>query len=407
MRANGCRVLASLAIGMLPLVACGSENATSTSRPVSVPARGSTRCAADQEPALGAYDVASGSLLWMYCSADQTWRSLFDATADIAYVESTTADSTNIGNPLELIAVDAHTGTELWRVAHTWSQLQWPLGSFTGAGIIVLPVKAESGDTLVGLDAGTGEVRWQIAADDNPTGAVPVANTDHIVVVAGSFGAGVRGLDRTTGAQMWVTDLQVVDESGVMTFRGATAVDGDLVVVPTGATMVALDANTGDTRWEGPRLDHPVAAHGYVIGGVPGRGSPRPDSQSRVLNATTGDEVITLDGYQSYGELWAISPDVVFLSDIGDGSSPANNVAYELPTGTERWRQPPTFGEPQQVVDGNVIVRWRTSVAMLSGTDGSTLWTLASPAESTGGIGNVDVAGAIVFVTFDALPPGD
>ena len=394
-----------------------------------MPPRPLSGCPDGQEPALGAYNVAIGEPLWMYCSGEQTWRTLFAITDAVAYVEMQAPYSDAGGNDQQLVAVDAHTGVELWRYADTYSQLQWPLGPFTGAGIIVLPVKDGSSNTLVGLDAATGQVRWQIGADNDPSTVMttvpgqrcypqcvemppdvyaPAANTDTTVVVAGSMGAGVvRGLNRTTGEQLWTTDLHLADQSGVVTFRGATAVDGDLVIIPTAATMVALDATTGKQRWQAPRLDHPVAAHGYVIGGVPGNiTSPTQNSQSRVLDSATGTEVVALDGFQSYGEIWAIAAEAVYLDDIRD-NGPPDVVAYELPSGSERWRQPARLGDPQQAVGDNVIVRsrgtWRCSTVP---TDQCCGWSARPPtpqAESATPWRTLSV----VFITFDALPPAD
>ena len=319
----------------------------------------------------------------------------------------------------------------MWRFTHSWPQLGWALGRFTGGGIIVVPVQDQASDSLVGLDATTGAIRWQVAATNPfateqtlpgqnchvgcepiqlpPDVDAPVANTETTVIVAGQTGRTVvRGLDRLTGQQIWTSDEHFGDPSSIVVSRGSTAVDGDLVVVPTGTTIVAFDAPTGQQLWEAPRLDHPVAAYGYVIG-MDSAGSPSPATQATLLDAATGEPVLVLQGQQSYRELWAIGENVVYLLDANNRSQPAGLVAFELPGGDERWRLSgwDVVGEPQQTVGNNVIVRTRGGVAMLSGADGTSLWMLPSPADSTGGINNVGAGGDVVFVTFDALPPAD
>ena len=55
---------------------------------VAVPSPTSSNCEPPQQPALGAYGASDGSMRWMYCSTDETWRDLLGVTDDIVYVDS-------------------------------------------------------------------------------------------------------------------------------------------------------------------------------------------------------------------------------------------------------------------------------------------------------------------------------
>ena len=61
-----------------------------------------------------------------------------------------------------------------------------------------------------------------------------------------------RGIDRTTGAELWVGATPLTDMSGGFVARAPVAVLGDVLVVPTDATVTALNMGTGATLWESP-----------------------------------------------------------------------------------------------------------------------------------------------------------
>ncbi|MGZ6983468.1 MAG: outer membrane protein assembly factor BamB family protein [Ilumatobacteraceae bacterium] len=367
------------------LAACGGRSDSTATHPSNVV----RDCHRPQQPALGAYDAGTGDLVWMFCSPDDARRQVVGITSEVVYVDATPQT--------QLVAVDRRTGTERWRFAHDQPQLSWPLGPFAGGGVVVIQV----GGAIVGLDALTGAERWRVEATE-----ALIANTEAVAVVAHpTGGTGLRALNRSTGETTWSSEVPYDDESGVVAPRGATAVDGDLIVVPTGQTMTTIDTRTGHVVWEAPRLDHPAAAHGYVLGYVPDNG-PQRSFKSTLLRADTGAEVWTRAGMQSYGERWAIGDNRACLIDEVNGSL----VTYDLSTGNEVWRsaRDVRIGEPQQFVGDNVVVRSRATVTMLSGKDGSTLWSLDAPSDSVGGISqNVDADADLVFVSFDALPPSD
>ena len=268
-------------------------------------------CEPGTTPALASYALATSEVAWSFCSADEAWREVLGVTNDVVYLDAIPHDQ----GTQELMAIDAETGSELWKVAHSYP-LGWPLGPFTGGGVIVISSQDDDGEAIVAIDAGTGTELWRSAA----VTFGPIANTEDVVVLAGSLGlGGLRGLERSTGRQLWTSDVHFSDESGVVVSRGATAVTGDTVIVPTGQTLTAIDARTGAELWQAPRLDHPAAFGQYVVGYVPDEG-PVQSLKVTVLNAATGETLWTQQGTPSYGELWAVDDEAIFVLDGADGS---------------------------------------------------------------------------------------
>jgi outer membrane protein assembly factor BamB len=402
-------------------------------------------CEDDLVPALSALDPATGEFQWTYCSADLAWREVRGATDDIVYVDSTMSDSpaTAVASDqrFAVTAVDAASGEELWRVPIARQQLGWPLGPFAGSGVVVVAVDDDNGAAIVGLDAESGDTMWRVAEADlsdaeAPMGApdpvvAPIANTDEVAVLA--VPSGLVGLDRMNGTQLWSSEVFLLDESGVGVARGPAAVDGSTVMIPAASEVVtgvvtdggaivsgpdvppgetvtipmgpsrliAVDASTGATLWQGPRLDHPAAADGYVVGYVhDGRSSPGPNSEVVVVDAKTGEQLWSQPGSESYGDLWAIGDGAVYVNVISD-DSPPSVVAYELESGDERWRLSPEsmLSEPQQVVNDGVVLLWN-ELAMLSTKDGTTRWTIPASVSPETPMSSVGHNSASMFVSF-------
>jgi hypothetical protein len=173
------------------------------------------------------------------------------------------------------------------------------------------------------------------------------------------------------------------------------------------STLVAVDASTGATLWQGPRLDHPAAADGYVVGYVhSGMGSASgPNYQVVVVDTATGEQLWSKPGRESYGDLWAIGDGAVFVNDIGDDSLP-DVVGYELESGDERWRRPTGESlpsDPQQVVEDGVVVLWN-DLALLSTADGTTRWTIPASVSPETPMSSTGHNAASIFVSFNGQP---
>ena len=138
-----------------------------------------------------------------------------------------------------------------------------------------------------------------------------------------------------------------------------------------------------------------------------GMGSAGPNSAVVVVDATTGEQLWSQPGRESYGDLWAIGDGAVYVNVFGDDSPPVV-VAYELDSGDERWRRSPEsmLSDPQQVVDDGVVLLWN-ELAMLSTPDGTTRWTIPASVSPEAPMSSVGHNSASVFVSFTGLQSTD
>jgi outer membrane protein assembly factor BamB len=365
-------------------------------------------------PAVGALRLADGAVVWSVSSPQEASRSVLGAGEDVVLIkESGPFDASGSGSQ-QTIAYDAADGSERWRRAT--SAVWTPPGPIAGQGIVVLA--DQDAGALVGVDVATGEERWRAEHRRVESPDAPVANSSTVAVVWNeddSVGgpddtSRLRGIDRLTGDELWVSDFLLFDQSGNVIERSPAAVLDEVLAVPTGtvgeggvvgdATVTAIDMRTGATLWQAPPLDDPVAADGVVVGT---RGSNGPAPSVTALDAASGQERWTAPGRASYGDLLAIGDGVlvVFAPDNPEV------VAYELSSGTERWRVPLTLEIHPQRIDGtSLVLLWEGQLAVLSTTDGATLWSATEPFGSPL-MNSVGSNGATVFVAINSRPWGD
>src|SRR6478735_9220564 len=252
-------------------------------------------CTAGQSALVSAFDRASGAPGWSVCTTADVQPSLVGATDELVYAvlipqlrpqpESATPD---------LVALDAVTGTERWRVELPEFGTN-VAGPQAGTDVLVAVLGELGSAALVGLDAATGTERWRVPLTREP--ALLAASAD--VVVAhdpGAFGepsggsagrppATVLGDDprpgsgelaaypafaRTTGAPLWTTKLLAPDNMRLAGPSRGEAGDG-IAVVPLGPS--ALDLTDGQIVWTATLPPGPVPIDPslpYAIGPVRG-----------------------------------------------------------------------------------------------------------------------------------------
>jgi outer membrane protein assembly factor BamB len=121
-------------------------------------------------------------------------------------------------------------------------QIQWKFEA--GSGIFA-PVAASDGRIIFSTTTGTtyaleplhGQILWQFAGGG--TSGVAVAGD---VVVVGSDGGGVSGLDADTGEQLWLIPTGA-------TIRSAPTVSGNVAIVASGRTLYGLNITAGEQLW--------------------------------------------------------------------------------------------------------------------------------------------------------------
>jgi outer membrane protein assembly factor BamB len=152
-------------------------------------------------------------------------------------------------------AVDARTGTSLWTTAIAVDGNSVVADPVADQGSVFVTLRHWTNPTtggVVALDAVTGAIRWQ--RNFVPTGPGQGAGSYgrvglwHGLVIASADDGAVYGLDRNTGAIVWVSP-RPADEGGFNDQR-PVAVVGDVVAVGSDRTVLTgLDAATGQQRW--------------------------------------------------------------------------------------------------------------------------------------------------------------
>jgi len=391
------RLMVSLAAAAVLATGSGGalaldDTAASTPALSGTPVAG--ECPGAELPAVGALSITDGAVAWFACSPDETYRTVIGASETILLIDERGPAGQRT------VAFDAADGSERWHRATASAQI--PQGPIDGQGIVILATADQGEPALVGVDAVTGDEQWSVASTD-----VPIANSATVAVVGDATSPGAssrfRGIDRVTGDELWVSGTPLVDMSGVFVARSPSAVLGEVVVVPTGETVTAIDMRTGATLWQAPQLDHPAAADGVIVGTRGASGPPPPSFTVTALDATSGRLLWEAPGRPSYGDLLAVGDSMIAVLDPNGSGI----VAYELAAGDERWRATPTpFGEPQLISGTSLVLLWEGEISVLSTSDGATIWSATEPFQSPL-MNSVGSNGETVFVALNSLPWGD
>ncbi|WP_267643231.1 Ig-like domain-containing protein [Haloarchaeobius amylolyticus] len=189
-----------------------------------------------------AYDLATGNALWNTEYADSAGGG-FTASGNTVYA---TAQFGSDAREYAVYALNASDGSERWRFAIEGQIRMRPVvadGSvFVGGGSDVYDPK------FIRLDATDGHVEWIFDVNARPAGAA-VANGS-VFLAAGNT---VYGLDAGSGTMQWKHRLATGVEYGLSYTNVDTnppAVADDVVYVTNDrGSMVALDSVTGTALW--------------------------------------------------------------------------------------------------------------------------------------------------------------
>ena len=230
---------------------------------------------------------------------------------------------------------------------------------FDGGAEAAVPVEAADGWTavtfhrsLVALDAGTGQERWRVPIDGGFATSPAVLNG--VIYVAGV--KTVHAFDTGAGREIWRFAVPGSTYDPENAFYPELAVGGDLVYVLTGresnlamgpwplTTLRALDLTTGSERWriDVDQLGRPRGSLGalavsgntvFVGANTWGDGAEDVDpGRFYAFDAATGAERWTID-VEFYVEPWTTAGDgLVYVVDNDEV------IACDIASGEERWR---------------------------------------------------------------------
>jgi outer membrane protein assembly factor BamB len=133
--------------------------------------------------------------------------------------------------------LDARDGRIVWQ-RQTATSAQWFAGVAGSTAII-----SSYGQGVEGVDATNGEPRWSFrrasALAIDPTGATAFVATD----------ARISAVSVMDGSERWSRAIRLNDRTMAHLIDGVLVVSADLGSAK-GSEMIAIDAATGDTRWE-------------------------------------------------------------------------------------------------------------------------------------------------------------
>jgi len=256
----------------------------------------------DMDAILHARDRATGSEIWTVEVDDQSYAAIFSTPLLIDNMIIVAVGGNNSFYEFlqgSVVALDADTGIELWRLSMTDENSDLRTGVWTSAavdrdlGLIFLGTgdsadrPARLANALVAIDYQTGELVWHNVLATEDQLEADVGATPNLFTIDGRDVVGVGGknglflvADRQTGTEVWSAQLT----EGADSFGGSTAALGDGVIYVSfestdsaGSITFALDMSDGSTIWERPlpapafgsmTLANGVLFHGTVAGTI-------------------------------------------------------------------------------------------------------------------------------------------
>lgn len=217
---------------------------------------------------------------------------------------------------------------------------------------------------LLALDAATGDRDWTFETESDSGGLGAPAVVDGTVYVPGQFNdPTLYAVDAADGTEQWRFD----HDAEIQTPPAVD--DGTVYVVDETSTVHALDATSGEERWQrspanGIEFSIPVVTDATLMLGST-------DGEVLALDASDGSDDWRRDlGTEPVGPV-AVADDTAFLPGPDDGL-----LALSVADGADRWRRDVGSGPsgPPVVADGVVYVGAGQHVHALDAADGDERW---------------------------------
>ena len=243
-----------------------------------------------------AFDRQNGNVLW-------TYRSGYPVQGSPLIVE----DRVFIATDHAVYAMALQTGELIWQAA-TGNE-----NAFMGApafdnGVIY----TTGGKLLLALDAETGKELWRVEKD---TAFLGVAVADQQVYV-GNWDLNLYAFDQSTGEERWKF-------KGKGQFWSAPAANGDVVYAGNiDQYLYALNMQTGELLWSyktgGDAVSEPLIADDVVYVSDSSHLFPRGPRHLYALNALTGEELWMFESEGTFLPAPTLGDGVIYVTSTGD-----------------------------------------------------------------------------------------
>jgi outer membrane protein assembly factor BamB len=273
---------------------------------------------------LFALDPASGRTLWRYDSRRCAWASPAVASGLVfqTFLLRPPACRPEVDAHGLLVALDARTGAERWRVALPPTE-----SSPLVAGGLVW-IGDWSGD-VTGFDAATGRRRWTFHADGAVKSSPSLADGRLFV---GTYAGRLYALDPSSGAELWRASVQPRLFGRGRFYSTPAVAHGRVFLGATDGKVYAYGARSGKLRWS-------FSTSGYVYGSPAiWRDLVLVGSYSRrfyALDAATGVVRWSFDARGPISGSASVVAGVVYVSTLAE-----RTFALDARTGRELWSFP-------------------------------------------------------------------
>jgi len=194
------------------------------------PAVSNSKVYASSGPLMYAFDAKSGARQWVVDTKDTLYNPVVsaDKAVYIGAIQNT------------MIAINAQTGTVLWRFGPSMGRLT-PVVSADNTLVFCASC---SNMKLYAVDTTTGKQKWVYSTSGTWIESNPALSPDSTVVYIGANASGLHAVYASTGIRKWL-----MSSKGTVGNPGVSP-DGKIVYVLIDRELIALDATTGAQKWK-------------------------------------------------------------------------------------------------------------------------------------------------------------